>query len=445
MDHRIMIVAGTRPELIKLAPVFWELERKGINYVFVWSGQHYDYEMSHVFMEELKIPNPDFDLGVGSGSHAVQTAKAMIGVEEAIRYYRPNLIVALGDTNTVVATALSSVKSLVPFAHIEAGVRSWNMAMPEEVNRKIADHVAQLLFTHSELATVNVLAEGVSGNVIQTGNTIIDALKKAMLSVERYGARIVEEIGESIDNPFILATVHRQENTDNMQRLASIVKALVKLAAKYIVIVPIHPRTHRRLAEYGLMKKLKAYRNIKLLKPLGYFEFLYLLKRTQVVLTDSGGVQGEAFTLKIPTVTIRYSTEYPETVLLGCNVLAGADTDRIVEYTLHMIRVRKTLKSRLARIPNPYGDGKAGEKIINAILEYLGNPNNQIVQEPDLRNFPLIVYMIKKLSSIKPTRDEVLCYINEDGKLTSNIAKAVAAYVRSKVRLLKPWENLEYL
>jgi len=439
-----MVVAGTRPELIKLAPVFWGLERRGIDYVFVWSGQHYDYEMSRVFIEELRLPEPDFDLGVGSRSHAIQTAKAMIGVEEAIQRYSPSLTMALGDTNTVIAAALASVKSSVPFAHIEAGLRSWNMAMPEEVNRRVTDHVAQLLFTPSTIATINVLAEGIeSRRVFQTGNTIIDTLSRVMEVVDKHGSKVIEHVSDFIDEPFLLITVHRQENTDNPQRLAAIVEALVRLSSTFRIIIPLHPRTRRRLVEYGLMDELRECRGIKLVKPLGYFEFLYLLKRSHVVLTDSGGVQEEAFTLKIPTVTLRYNTERPETILLGCNVLAGADTDRIIEYTLRMSEIREAIRSKLSNVPNPYGDGRAGERIVDITARRLESSRDSMIHEPDFRDTPLITYMVKELSKLDPGFDEVLCYIDRGGKLALEATKAIAAYIRSRVRVAKPWESLE--
>ena len=438
MSHELMIVAGTRPELIKLAPIFWELEHKGMDYVFVWSGQHYDYEMSKVFIEELKIPEPDFDLGVGSGSHAVQTAKAMIGVEEAIREYNPNIVMALGDTNTVVAAALASVKSLKSFAHIEAGLRSWNDAMPEEINRKVADHVAQFLFTPSSLATLNVLAEGIPlSRVFFVGNTIIDALLKAIHIADE----LTDEFKKSVkpEKPYILATVHRQENVSNPNRLASIVKALVKLASEYAVIMPLHPRTQRILREYGLIHRLKSCKNLRVLGSLGYFEFLHLLKNSLAVLTDSGGVQEEAFTLRVPTITLRYNTERPETILYRCNVLAGVDADKIVEYTKHMIRLRDLLRSKLSNKSNPYGDGKASRKIIEVISNV---SDKQVIEEPDLRKTPYITYMFKMLSDIIPDQDEILSYVAKDGKLNVNSTKAVAAYVRTRIRVEKPWESL---
>lgn len=444
MRADVMIVAGTRPELIKLAPVFWELRRRGIDYVFVWSGQHYDYEMSRVFIEEFRLPEPDFDLGVGSGSHAVQTAKAMISVEEAIRVYKPSLVIALGDTNTTLAAALASVKSSAPFAHIEAGLRSWNMAMPEEINRIVVDHVSQILFAPSLLSATNLVAEGISHNkVFFTGNTIIDSLIRVLEILQHYN-NILEEIERLTSRPYILVTFHRQENVDNSERLTNIVRALVELSKEFKIIIPLHPRTRKRLNEYGLIKILMNHNNIHILRPLGYLEFIYLLKNSYVVLTDSGGVQEEAFTLKVPTVTLRYNTERPETVLAGCNVLAGTDVDKIIEYSLKMIEFRDKIRSRLLKYPNPYGDGKASYRIVDVVSQYLnGNLDTVKISEPDLRDTPYIVYMVKELSKLDYDLDEVIGYIEDNKVLGVNRAQAIAALVRSKIKVLKPWEMLD--
>lgn len=441
MSGRVIVVAGTRPELIKLAPVFWELNRRGIDYVFVWSGQHYDYEMGRVFIEELRLPEPDFDLGVGSGSHALQTAKAMMGVEEVLSRYKPSLVMALGDTNTVVAAALASTKSLIPFAHIEAGLRSWNDAMPEEINRRVADHIAQLLFTPSAAATLNLLAEGIPlSRVFHVGNTIVDVLQHAVVAAERLGPSVKSSLG--LSGEYILVTVHRQENVDNPSRLHAIVKALIRLAREYTIVFPLHPRTRRRLNEQGLLYKLERHERLRLVKPLGYFEFLYLLKNSLAVITDSGGVQEEAFTLKVPTITLRYNTERPETILFGCNVLAGADENSIVEYTKRMIEIRDLVRAKLDRVQNPYGDGRAAQRIVDIIDAYVNGEN--AIREPDLRETPYIIYMFKQLSEITEELDDVIGYIDENGSLTLDRAKAVAAYLKSRIRVAKPWESLGY-
>jgi len=250
------------------------------------------------------------------------------------------LLLRRGDTNTVLASALTAVKCRVPFAHVEAGLRSWNMLMPEEVNRRVADAVASLHFAPTEWAALNLLFEGISISSIHvTGNTIVDALLKFMPRVRAQSEDVLSKYGLEKDN-YILVTIHRAENTDNDYRLISIVKALLELAKQWKIVFPMHPRTKNALARLGLLENIKN--TIKVLDPLGYFEFLALLSNCRVVLTDSGGVQEEAFTLKIPTVTLRYNTERPETTMYGINVLAGID--RIVEYTFKQAERAEEIK-----------------------------------------------------------------------------------------------------
>lgn len=428
LDGGILIVAGTRPELIKLAPVFEQLKGRNMPFTFIWSGQHYDYELSRIFIKELQMPEPDFNLDVGSGSHATQTAKAMVGVEEAVRKFKPALALALGDTNTVAATALSSVKIGIPFVHVESGLRSWDETMPEEINRKIADHVAQLLFTPSALATTNVLNEGVSkSRIFHVGNTVIDVLFKHLKLAEKQSSGLKERLNLDADEYF-LATFHRQENVDNPERLRGIIKALIKLSKHMKIVIPSHPRTKKQLIELNLHKPLLENKNIVFLDPLGYFEFLGLLNGAKVVLTDSGGVQEEAFTLKVPTITLRYNTERPETILLGCNVLAGADEDRIVDCTHKMVELRENICSKLRDKPNPYGDGHAGEHIANVLEKAI--KNGIALQSPDLRDKPLITYNLKSVKKVIAS-DEVLSLFDKKGKAVSEKRSAEKVVVRN--------------
>ncbi|MCX8205575.1 MAG: UDP-N-acetylglucosamine 2-epimerase (non-hydrolyzing), partial [Candidatus Nezhaarchaeota archaeon] len=327
----VMIVAGTRPEVVKLASVIEWLQRLGVSYVFVWSGQHYDYQLSRVFFEELEVGRPDLDLRVGSRPQAEQAAGIMLRLGRAVRERSPSVIVAEGDTNTVLASALTAAKCSTPFAHVEAGLRSWDARMPEEVNRRVADAVASLHFAPTKLAAVNLLFEGVpSRSIYLTGNTVVDALHKFAGRVASLSDCVLSKHGLE-RHGFILATVHRAENTESPQRLGSILKALDKLSQLHPVVFPAHPRTRGAVAKYGLSKHLGR---VRVTGPLGYFEFLALLSSCRAVLTDSGGVQEEAFTLKTPTVTLRYSTERPETTMYRVNVLAGAETERIVKLAL---------------------------------------------------------------------------------------------------------------
>jgi len=387
----VMFVAGTRPEVIKLAPVLEWVERFGLGYVFVWSGQHYDYEMSRVFFEQLGLREPHVDLDIRSGSHAEQTARIMLGLEKAIDSYRPLVVAALGDTNTVVAAALTATKKFVPFAHIEAGLRSWDRTMPEEVNRVVADALAELHFAPTELAAVNLMHEGVPLRKIHiTGNTIVDVVYKYLEKARSEGERLLSELGLE-ERSFILVTVHRQENTDNTERLRNIVKTLIELSKRYTVVFPAHPRTVKRLGKFGLLDVLKS-GNIQLLQPLGYFQFLGLLSKSLIVLTDSGGVQEEACTLRVPTLTLRYNTERPETVLLGINRVVGVEWRRVVEEALRVAEMRDEIVKSVEGKPNPLGDGRAGERIAEILKRRLEEGIS--VESADTRSDAYITYRL---------------------------------------------------
>jgi len=287
--------------------------------------------MSRIFFRELEVPEPDADLGVGSGSHAEQTAKMMVKLEEVINRYKPRMVIALGDTNTVVATALTSSKLGIPFAHLEAGMRSWDRSMPEEINRVIADHVADVLFAFTRLAQIYLAHEGISlDKIFVTGSTKVDVIYRYWDEIGKKGKSLVGEYDLS-SGEYVIVTVHRQSNVDNPAVLTQILSALSEIAEKYQVkiVFPVHPRTRKAIATYGVEHVLNS-KNILPLPPLGYFEFLGLLKYAGIVLTDSGGVQVDACTLKIPTIVLRYNTEYPECVILGIAELAGTRKEDIV-------------------------------------------------------------------------------------------------------------------
>ncbi|MEM2767834.1 MAG: UDP-N-acetylglucosamine 2-epimerase (non-hydrolyzing) [Candidatus Bathyarchaeia archaeon] len=390
----VMVVAGTRPEVIKLAPVLRRLDEADAEYVFVWSGQHYDYLLSQVFFEEFGLDGADVDLGVGSGSHAQQTGQIMAGLEGLIGERKPSLVVAEGDTNTVLGAALTAAKCHVPFAHVEAGLRSWNMLMPEEVNRRVADAVASLHFAPTEWAALNLLFEGVSSRSVHvTGNTIVDAVKQFMPKVKELSEKVLGAYGLERGG-YLLVTLHRAENTDNAERLRGVVEALTELAGHFRVVFPLHPRTRKMLAGLGLLGRLED--AVGLMEPLGYFEFLALLANCLVVLTDSGGVQEEAFTLKVPTVTLRYNTERPETTMYGVNVLAGAEARRIVECTLRQAERAGEIK-RLS-FENPLGDGEAGKRIAKLLREAV--ESGLAIVEPDLRETPMVGYRLLEADAI---------------------------------------------
>lgn len=383
----IMVVAGTRPELIKLAPVIEWLEKLKADYLFVWSGQHYDYELSTVFFEQLRMPKADHDLHVGSGSHSKQTAETMLGLEKLIKKHSPSVVVAEGDTNTVVAASLVASKRLVPFAHVEAGLRSWNMTMPEEINRKVADAIATMHFAPTRLAMTNLLLEGVSeDSVYLTGNTIVDVVQKYVTHAKESVKNLLSKLKINADD-FFLVTVHRAENTDNPHRLRNIAVALEELSRQYDIVFPIHPRTKRYVAKLGLARH---FRSVKSTQPLGYLEFLGLLAYCRTVLTDSGGVQEEAFTLKVPAVTMRYNTERPETTMYGLNKLAGVDAESIVALALEQADHAKEAKAR--KIDNVLGDGHAGKRIAE-LLNQAAEEGIKI-NEPDNRHAPMVTYAL---------------------------------------------------
>lgn len=398
-----MIVAGTRPEIIKLVPIMQQLDVFGVEYTLVWSGQHYDYEMSNVFFEQFGVRKADVNLDVRNGTHAEQTAKIMFGLENLVSVQKPTIIVSQGDTNTVLAAALTSAKSSIPFAHVEAGLRSWNMVMPEEINRRVADAIASLHFAPTELAALNLAFEGIpAGNIHVTGNTVVDVI----FQYEKQAQEAVQDLLERNDlevKNYALLTLHRAENVDNHGRLENILKAISEIAKEIPLVFPIHPRTRNRIAQYGLSKYLE---HVKVLRPLNYFEFLGLLKNARVVLTDSGGVQEEAFTLKVPTVTLRYNTERPETTMYDINVLAGADTKSIITATMRQAARYEQIKKLC--FENPLGDGKAGRRIAECLKRVVNGGIE--VKEPDHRNSPLTLYRL-----LDKPEGEVLAYFKPDG------------------------------
>ncbi|HDJ89105.1 MAG TPA: UDP-N-acetylglucosamine 2-epimerase (non-hydrolyzing), partial [Thermoprotei archaeon] len=366
IENGIIVVAGTRPEAIKLAPLIWELDRRGLNYIFIWSGQHYDYEMSKIFFEELGLPQPNYNLDVRSGSHAEQTSKIMIGLEKIVG--NGNIIVAEGDTNTVLAAALVCAKTRNIFAHVEAGLRSYDRSMPEEINRIIAGSIAGIHFAPTVRSMLNLLYEGVSPDrIFITGNTIVDVVLKCRDTALSRSQKLLDNMGFR-EREYVLVTVHRAENVDNPIRLKNILRGLSNISEKIPLIFPVHPRTKNRVERYGFKKLLE---NLVVIKPIGYFEFLGLLAKSLFVITDSGGVQEEALTLKIPCITVRYNTERPETIDVGINFLVGADEKRIVEMANYIFKNNDLIRRKVEGKINPLGDGKAGLRIAEILEEFL--------------------------------------------------------------------------
>ncbi|MEM3700271.1 MAG: UDP-N-acetylglucosamine 2-epimerase (non-hydrolyzing) [Candidatus Bathyarchaeia archaeon] len=361
----ITLVLGARPQIIKSAP-FIHLASKDeqTSLSVIHTGQHYDYEMTKIFFEELNLPDPIVNLNVGSGTHAQQTAKIMLRLERILQKQKPDLVIVPGDTNSTLAGALTAAKLHIPVAHIEAGARSYDIRMPEEINRRLTDHCSTLLFTPTENCTSNLLKEGIAKNKIsQTGDTMYDVLIQQLPKAEKNP--ILEQLGLE-PKTYALLTTHRPENVDNPENLKNITEAIIRLN-QLTIIFPAHPRTQKQLRKTRLLKKLEKQKHIRLIKPVGYHETIKLTKNATLILTDSGGMQKEAFWLKTPCITLRETTEWPETVKLGANHLTGANTQKITKTAAEILRKEKELTEKLKKLPNPFGNGKASQKIIEAI------------------------------------------------------------------------------
>jgi len=370
MLPRLLFFVGTRPEIIKAAPLFHALRKSSeVQVDLVHTGQHYDWNMSGVFIEELGLPAPLHHLGVGSGSQPFQVHKIIERAEEIVGTHLPDAILAVGDTNSTIAVAILSSKMDIPFIHIEAGLRSFDLTMPEEINRRVADHVASLNFAPTERAASNLLNEGYPPErTFVTGNTVVDAVLK-MLPKARAQSKILKRLRIDPSKFLLTVTIHRRENADNPERLESIINALIELKEVQIVW-PLHPRTKGSMEKADLLKRLYTARHIKVTDPLSYLDFLKLLDSSTVVATDSGGVQEEAATLKIPCVVLRDSTERPEIIDEGIGKMAGADDLRIKRYVRDFL-YNEALIERVKRAPNPFGDGSASIRISEILLNWL--------------------------------------------------------------------------
>lgn len=366
-----MMVLGARPQFIKSAPIIHEFLRKtNVKLQLINSGQHYDYELSRIFFEEMHLPRPLVDLKVGSGSHAVQTGKAMMGVEGCILRAKPDLVLVPGDTNTTLAAALAAVKLNTPVGHIEAGARSYDMTMPEEVNRRLTDHVSTLLFAPTKTAARNLYSEGIRGKRVHlVGDTMVDALLTALPAASKQRNGLLSKL-RACEYEYVLATAHRPANVDEPKRLKSIVEALVQISKQLKVLFPAHPRIMNRLKAFRLIDRLKRSSGIVLTKPVGYLELITLLETATAVLTDSGGIQKEAFLLGVPCATMRRVTEWPETVQAGANVLVDAEKNRILRAILS-VAARGNTRKKPIHSSNPFGDGNAARRIVNIVLEAL--------------------------------------------------------------------------
>jgi UDP-N-acetylglucosamine 2-epimerase (non-hydrolysing) len=355
----ILHVVGARPNFMKVAPVLSALAARGSRQTLVHTGQHYDVNLSDVIFQQLGLPEPDVNLGVGSGSHAEQTAQVLVGMERVLQEQRPDWLLVYGDVNSTVAAALAASKLGVPVGHVEAGLRSGDRTMPEEINRIVTDRLSELLFTPSADGDANLLAEGVPASWIKrVGNVMIDTLVRLLPLADP--AALVKKL--SLSNgagmqPFALVTLHRPSNVDDPGSLRRLMAALDEIGRDVPVVFPMHPRTRARLQSAGIES-----RHVRVLEPLSYIEFLAMQRVAAVVITDSGGIQEETTYLGIPCLTMRENTERPVTITSGTNMLIGTDTERLVRETTAILA--GTVKR--GAVP-PLWDGKAAERIADYI------------------------------------------------------------------------------
>lgn len=359
---KIMAVVGARPNFMKIAPLLWAAGCRPGQFEFrlVHTGQHYDHNMNEVFFQELQIREPDLHLGVGSGSHAEQTARIMVGLEKALIEDPVDLVLVVGDVNSTLAASLAAAKLHIPSAHVEAGLRSRDRRMPEEINRMVTDCLSDILFTTSRLADRNLLAEGVRPErICLVGNIMIDTLIHFLeLSAGRdTPGRLGLDGGQ-----YVLVTLHRPGNVDDAAKLAGIIDALCHLSREMRVVFPVHPRTRGTLERFGLFRRLESEPGVLLIEPQGYLDFLSLMHSARLVISDSGGIQEETTYLKIPCLTLRENTERPETVEYGTNLLIGHDGEKLYSQARMILDGRWKAGGELE-----FWDGRVAERILDEL------------------------------------------------------------------------------
>ncbi len=355
---KVASVVGARPQFVKLKPVADALESAKVEHVIIHTGQHYDYEMSKVFFQELSLPEPKYNLDVGSATHGKQTGEMLQRIEKVLLEEKPDIVLVYGDTNSTLAGALAAAKIHIPVAHIEAGLRSYNKRMPEEINRVLTDHISDILFCPTHGAVENLKKEGIEKGVYFVGDVMYDAVLQ-FGEVAQRKSQILSRLNLE-PKAYVLVTVHRAENTDDLGRLERIFLGLSRLAQEGLkVVVPLHPRTRKVLSSLSVSDTFHT--NLLIIEPVSYLDMLMLEKNARVILTDSGGVQKEAYFFRVPCVTLREETEWVETVETGWNVLVGADSDKIVNAAL---KAKPGVDSSF-----PYGDGNAGKRIVECLKE----------------------------------------------------------------------------
>lgn len=358
---KIVSIIGARPQFIKAAAVSRVLRATpGVREVLVHTGQHYDENMSEVFFRELEIPEPDYNLGIGSGTHGEQTGRMLMAVEGVLLREKPDWVLVYGDTNSTLAGALAAVKLHIPVAHVEAGLRSFNRRMPEEINRILADHASDLLFAPTKAAVENLRREGIpDGRIHLVGDVMYDA---ALFygAKARWESRVLERL-ELKPKGYVLVTIHRAGNTDDPRRLQAIVGGLCEIGKEIPVVFPVHPRTGKAMESYGLLEEAAAH--LRLIEPVGYLDMIMLEQNACLIATDSGGVQKEAFFYRVPCVTLREETEWVELVELGWNrVVSPESPEKIAK------EICRSLGGPRGKEENPYGDGHSAELIVRHLL-----------------------------------------------------------------------------
>jgi len=358
---KIISVVGARPNFIKIAPLIKEFKKHSqIRNTLVHTGQHYDKLMSEEIFKNLDLPRPDINLNIGSDTHARQTAKIMIKFEDVLKKEIPDLVLVVGDVNSTLACTLTAVKLNIPVAHVEAGLRSFNWQMPEEINRVLTDRLSDYLFITEKSAEGNLIKEGISEDKIYfVGNIMIDTLKGYLKKAEN--SKILKKMGLK-DNSYAVLTLHRPRNVDNMKSFKAMTKIIKEIQEIIPIVYPIHPRAKNKLKKFKLMNFLAQNKNLILINPLPYLDFLKLQSKACFILTDSGGIQEEATILKVPCLTLREETERPITVSQGTNIIVGSDRKKIIK------EIRNILKSKIkkAKIPEKW-DGKTSKRIVKII------------------------------------------------------------------------------
>jgi UDP-N-acetylglucosamine 2-epimerase (non-hydrolysing) len=353
-----MVVVGTRPEIVKMAPVVRTLNKREIQFTFVHCGQHYDYNMSQQFIEDLELPSPDFSFKIRTVSPGKQTARIMAHMDKLLKQETPCIVLVEGDTNTVLAAALAANKRGIRVGHVEAGLRSYDLRMPEEHNRRLTDHVSDFLFAPTERSRLNLKKENVWGKIFVTGNTVIDAVAQHLPIAERK-SNILKQIRFG---KFALATAHRAENVDDLNVLRSFIGVLEE--SPLPVVYSMHPRTRKRLRQHKLLEQIEGNENVQVFPPLGYLDFLVLMRKCELIITDSGGIQEEATApaIRKPVLVIRLSTERPEAVEAGFAKVVGTDKNKALAAIKEVLAKREELPNK-----SPYGNGDAAEKIVKII------------------------------------------------------------------------------